>query len=79
MRFICDIERDIAKFVSELQLYVLTADPFESRWLRFSANHGTGFTDKMCMINCTALFQNCQCFIPVDVSLEYSWLCALDI
>ncbi len=26
---------------------VLTAAPFESRWWRFTANHGTGFTDEM--------------------------------
>ncbi len=48
MRFICDIERDIAKLVSELQLCILSAAPFENRW-RFTANHGAGFTDEMHM------------------------------
>ncbi len=34
---------------SELQLCVLNATPFENRWWRFTANHGTGFTDEMRM------------------------------
>ncbi len=33
-----------------LRLCVLNAAPSESRWWRFTANHGTGFTDKMRMI-----------------------------
>ncbi len=45
MRFICDIERDIAYLVSEQRLNILTAALFENRWWRFTANHGAGFTD----------------------------------
>ncbi len=37
--------------ISELRLCVLTATPFENRWWRFTANHRTGFTDEMRMIN----------------------------
>ncbi len=48
--FICDNERNIALLVSDLRLCVLNAAPFESRWWRFTANHGTGFTDEMRMI-----------------------------
>ncbi len=42
-------KRDIASLVSDLQLRVLNAAPFENRWWRFTANQGTGFTDEMRM------------------------------
>ncbi len=45
-----DYEREIALLVSDLRLCVLTAAPSESRWWRFTANHGTGFTEEMRMI-----------------------------
>ncbi len=66
----CDIERDIAKLVSELRLCVLNAAPFENSWWRFINNHRTGFTDEMrmtivCHISCSPDIK------PLCVSLSH--------
>ncbi len=60
MRFNCESERELrSQFsVSELQLCVLNAAPFESSWWRCTANHRTVFTYEMrmtiaCNISCS--------------------------